>query len=144
MVVNVLASTPTPGECGDESAALADYCVRQGPEWLAGLLVDPPGWLLGAVGVVAVGAIGLVAYTDAQLGLTQADYRQMLASAVLVGSCGAGALLFKQLGWFPYLVDVFGGWGLGAVVGLALAKRIRADEPRRGEDADHSEVTPET
>lgn len=140
MVLNPLRSTPTPGGCGGETAVVKQVCVKQGPEWVAGLLVNPPGWVQAVLIGIAFGAVAVGLYVHLEMGMDKQDARQMLASVVLVGSCGAGALLFRELGWFPYVVDVFGGWLVGAAVGVALARRIRTDDPYGGEAADPTEV----
>lgn len=137
MVLIQLTETHTPG-CTDVDQG---YCVEQGPEWLAGLLVAPPGWVYALAALLVVGAIGFAAAAHRREPITQADVRDALGSIAIVGGCGLGAFVFRELAWFPYVVDLALGWGVGAGVGLVVASAVRADEPGDGEDADSKEVS---
>jgi len=114
----------------------AEYCVEQGPEWLGGLLYNPPGWVYAAIAVVVVGALGAVVLAHRKEPLSQRDLRDALGSIAIVGGCGAGALLMQEWTVGGYLVDLVVGWGVGGGVGVVLARQIRTDEPETGEDSD--------
>lgn len=136
--------TSTPRGCINESASTAAYCVKQGPEWLAGFLVDPPMITYVVAAVLVVGVLGLAVLAHRRDPLDREDAREMLASIAIVGGCGLGAWVFKELAIAGYLIDVLGGWAIGGGAGLLVARQIRdTDEPTAGEDAadtDH-EVT---
>lgn len=140
MAVKPTNRTQTARGCVNESGAAADYCVKQGPEWLAGLLVDPPMITYVVAGVVVLGVIGLTVLAHRRDPLDRDDAREMLASIVIVGGCGLGAWTFKELAIAGYIVDVLGGWAVGGGVGMLAARQIREADDPQGEDSDH-EVT---
>lgn len=120
--------TSTPRGCVNESGGTADYCVEQGPEWLAGLLVDPPLITYVVAALLVVGVAALVVVAHRREPLDRADAREMLASVAIVGACGLGAWVFKELAIAGYLVDVLGGWAIGGGVGVVVARRIRGTD----------------
>lgn len=132
-----LTSTQTPGCSGLERG----YCVEQGPDWLAGLIVHPPGWFYAVVAGVLIAVALFAAAAWRREPFDHRDGREALASIAIVGCCGLGALAARQLLTLPYLVDLLGGWAVGGYVGVELASWIRATDDPDGEAPDRTEVT---
>jgi hypothetical protein len=136
MALNSFRERRTPRGCVNETASAQDYCVEQGPDWLAALLVDPPMITYVVAGVLVLGVIGLVVAAHRRDPLDRHDAREMLASIAIVGGCGLGAWVFKELAIAGYLVDVLGGWAVGGGVGMLAARQIREADDPQGEDSD--------
>jgi len=137
VVLNPLISTPTPGGCGDESAFGKGYCVEQGPEWLAKVVVNPPGWVYAVLAALLGALLGFIVLAHRREAIGAHDVRDVLGSLSIVGAIGLSTLAVRELGWFGYLGDLAVGWAVGAVLGLWVARQVRADEPRgEAPDAD--------
>lgn len=99
----------------------APFIVRQGPGWLAELLYQPPGWVLGVV-ILAIFAVGLILVDRImQQGVEREQALMMFQNVLVIVFCGGVTKLLTERASYPYIVDV----GVGVAVGFVAAVGVR-------------------
>lgn len=113
--------------------------VRQGPEWLAHLYLNPPSWVNPLLQVVAVLVLIVVAHR-----IWESDGSVPASTQLVMGRIAGtvvavivGVLAMSNLTTSPYVVDVAVGFAVGyAGVTVALSERVRRRVRERWPDDD--------
>lgn len=104
--------------------------VEQGPEWLAELFVNPPGWLSAAVigGILLVLLVIAFALASIADDLDAAEKRalglEMAQVLLIVGLMGGATKLLVEGADLPYWIDVLGGSTLGFASAQAVIQGL--------------------
>jgi len=95
------------------------YQVSQGPDWIARLLVESPGWIIGVVVAVTAGCLIIAGVSYRRHGIDPQTMREQAEIGIIVICIAASTQLLVGSERLPYVLDVVGGVAIG--FGLAHA-----------------------
>lgn len=116
-----MTRTPTETPVAVVGEGRAPVYVESGPDWLATLLYEPPGWVWAAAAIVVAVAVLGVALGLRWHGLDREVREEKVATVSALVCCGLVASILGSLPT-PWLVDVIVAVG----VGLTLASAVVA------------------
>lgn len=99
--------------------------VRQGPQWLADLLFNPPDWLYASVVLGTLAVAGLLAWAGARVDWTPTLVSEIVGNGLTVACIGGVTWLLVRSGTFGYVFDVVGGITVGYCVAFATTAVLR-------------------